>query len=147
MDQEEVKVVINNKNRKRLSVGNSECLSPAHDVVSVFSGMSGRSKVTVKEDKGITMSDIKAIMPTVIILLVTIFIMVTVIPYAFSSVITQLHAVQKLEAEAAAAKMTTSTTESLPETVTVVDEVDVVNNSPTNVIDNNDVDNSPSNLI
>ena len=45
-------------------------------------------------------------MPTVCILLFTILIMVTVIPYAFSSVIKQLQAVQALqeEAEAAAAQ-------------------------------------------
>merc|ERR1719309_598194 len=38
-------------------------------------------------------------MPTVLILLFTLFIMVTVIPYAFSSVIKQLQAVQELEAQ------------------------------------------------
>ena len=37
-------------------------------------------------------------MPTVLILIFTLFIMVTVIPYAFSSVIKQLRAVQALEA-------------------------------------------------
>ena len=37
-------------------------------------------------------------MPTILILLFTIFIMVTVIPYAFSSVIKQLEAVRALEA-------------------------------------------------
>ena len=42
--------------------------------------------------------DIKLIMPTLLILLFTIFIMVTVIPYAFSSVIKQLNAVQAQEA-------------------------------------------------
>merc|ERR1719348_1094544 len=42
-------------------------------------------------------------MPTVLILLFTLFIMVTVIPYAFSSVIKQLQAVQALEAAAEAA--------------------------------------------
>ena len=36
-------------------------------------------------------------MPTVLILLFTLFIMVTVIPYAFSSVIKQLQAVWALE--------------------------------------------------
>ena len=36
-------------------------------------------------------------MPTILILLFTIFIMVTVIPYAFSSVIKQLKAVRALE--------------------------------------------------
>ena len=41
-------------------------------------------------------------MPTVCILLFTILIMVTVIPYAFSSVIKQLQAVQALEKAAQA---------------------------------------------
>ena len=44
------------------------------------------------------MADVKLIMPTLLILLFTLFIMVTVIPYAFSSVIKQLRAVQALEA-------------------------------------------------
>ena len=44
------------------------------------------------------MTDVKLIMPTLLILLFTVFIMVTVIPYAFSSVIKQLRAVQALEA-------------------------------------------------
>ena len=43
-------------------------------------------------------ADVKLIMPTLLILLFTIFIMVTVIPYAFSSVIKQLKAVRALEA-------------------------------------------------
>merc|ERR1719402_149855 len=70
------------------------------DLNSVLSAGSGRSKVTVKEDRGITLTDVKLIMPTVLILLFTLFIMVTVIPYAFSSVIKQLQAVQALEAAA-----------------------------------------------
>ena len=41
--------------------------------------------------------DIKSIMPTVLILIFTLFIMVTVIPYAFSNVIKQLQAVRLLE--------------------------------------------------
>ena len=41
--------------------------------------------------------DVKLIMPTLLILLFTIFIMVTVIPYAFSNVIKQLQAVRLLE--------------------------------------------------
>ena len=41
--------------------------------------------------------DIKLIMPTVCILLFTLFVMVTVIPYAFSSVIKQLQVVRKME--------------------------------------------------
>ena len=38
------------------------------------------------------------ILPTALILLFTIFIMVTVIPYAFSSVLKQLEAVRAIEA-------------------------------------------------
>ena len=41
--------------------------------------------------------DIKLIMPTVCILLFTIFVMVTVIPYAFSAVIKQLQGVWEME--------------------------------------------------
>ena len=41
--------------------------------------------------------DIKLIMPTVLILIFTLFVMVTVIPYAFSSVIKQLQGVWALE--------------------------------------------------
>merc|ERR1719285_1201139 len=47
-------------------------------------------------------------MPTVLILLFTLFIMVTVIPYAFSSVIKQLQAVQALEAKAAQGRSSSS---------------------------------------
>jgi hypothetical protein len=47
----------------------------------------------------VTCRDIKLILPTVLILLFTLFIMVTVIPYAFSSVIKQLQAVMALEAQ------------------------------------------------
>ena len=42
--------------------------------------------------------DIQLIMPTVIILVFTIVIMITVIPYAFSSVLRQMEAVRALEA-------------------------------------------------
>jgi len=54
--------------------------------------------------------DIKLILPTVCILLFTLLIMVTVIPYAFSSVIKQLRAVQALEEAAAAAQDLSSDT-------------------------------------
>ena len=50
------------------------------------------------EDRPITRRDIKLIMPTLLILLFTIIVVMTVIPYAFSSVIKQLHAVQAMEA-------------------------------------------------
>lgn len=42
--------------------------------------------------------DVQLIMPTVIILVFTIVIMITVIPYAFSSVLKQMEAVRALEA-------------------------------------------------
>ena len=53
------------------------------------------------EDRPITRRDIKLIMPTVLILLSTLVVIMTVIPYAFSSVIKQLHAVQAMEARMA----------------------------------------------
>ena len=64
------------------------------DAASILSGV---SKDSYEEDRGVTCTDIKLIMPTVLILLFTLFIMVTVIPYAFSSVIKQLQAVWALE--------------------------------------------------
>ena len=64
----------------------------------MLSNTSIPSKVYIKEDRSITIKDIKLIMPTLLILLFTIFVMVTVIPYAFSSVIKQLKAVHALEA-------------------------------------------------
>jgi len=77
---------------------------------SLFSGQSGpfsaRSRGTILEDRAVTFQDIKSIMPTVLILIFTLLIMVTVIPYAFSNVIKQLQAVRLLEQqqeEAAAA--------------------------------------------
>ena len=66
----------------------------SQDVGSILSGV---SKDSFEEDRGVTCTDIKLIMPTVLILLFTLFIMVTVIPYAFSSVIKQLQAVWALE--------------------------------------------------
>merc|ERR1711874_522896 len=70
------------------------------DTHSVMSGVSKTSKFYVKEvkDRKITLRDIQLIMPTVLILLFTVLIMVTVIPYAFSSVLKQLEAVRSLEA-------------------------------------------------
>ena len=70
-------------------------LEAQEDAGSVLSGI---SKDTFEEERGVTCTDIKLIMPTVLILLFTLFIMVTVIPYAFSSVIKQLEAVRALEA-------------------------------------------------
>ena len=60
---------------------------------SILSGGTAASKDSFEEDRSITCMDIKLIMPTVLILLFTVFIIVTVIPYAFSSVIKQLQAV------------------------------------------------------
>ena len=45
-----------------------------------------------------TRRDIRLIMPTLIILLFTLLVIITVIPYAFSSVIKQLRAVEAMEA-------------------------------------------------
>ena len=84
-------------------------LEGQQDQASILSGV---SKDTFEEERGVTCTDIKLIMPTVLILLFTLFIMVilptsdckltlllqvTVIPYAFSSVIKQLQAVWALE--------------------------------------------------
>merc|ERR1719397_834693 len=92
------------KRNTRLAIYNDE------EGQSIFSGHSGpfsaRSRGTILEDRGISFQDIKSIMPTVLILIFTLLIMVTVIPYAFSNVIKQLQAVKLLEqqqAEAAAA--------------------------------------------
>ena len=74
--------------------GKPSDLEAQQDAGSVLSGI---SKDTFEEDRGVTCTDIKLIMPTVLILLFTLFIMVTVIPYAFSSVIKQLQAVWALE--------------------------------------------------
>ena len=49
------------------------------------------------EDRVVTCRDVKLIMPTILILLFTILILVTVIPYAFINAINQLHAVQAAE--------------------------------------------------
>eukprot|EP00090_Calanus_glacialis_P005448 TRINITY_DN14217_c0_g1_i2.p1 TRINITY_DN14217_c0_g1~~TRINITY_DN14217_c0_g1_i2.p1 ORF type:complete len:128 (+),score=53.67 TRINITY_DN14217_c0_g1_i2:82-465(+) len=85
------------------SVANMEAAQVQPDRRSVLSASSIPSKVYIKEDRSITIKDIKLIMPTLLILLFTIFVMVTVIPYAFSSVIKQLKAVHALEAAAEAA--------------------------------------------
>ena len=44
-----------------------------------------------------TWRDVRLIMPTLVILLFTLLIILTVIPYAFSSVIKQLRMVQAME--------------------------------------------------
>eukprot|EP00092_Neocalanus_flemingeri_P058957 GFUD01070363.1.p1 GENE.GFUD01070363.1~~GFUD01070363.1.p1 ORF type:complete len:137 (-),score=27.71 GFUD01070363.1:7-384(-) len=72
---------------------------------SSYSTMSVRSKVPLREDKdrSTTWKDIQLILPTALILLFTALVMVTVIPYAFSSVFRQMEAVRALEAAAAMA--------------------------------------------
>ncbi|XP_023339910.1 uncharacterized protein LOC111710113 [Eurytemora carolleeae] len=49
-------------------------------------------------NRKISMKDIKQILPTFLILLFTLVVSLTVIPYAFSTVISQLKAVEELEA-------------------------------------------------
>merc|ERR1711936_1312361 len=90
----------NSKNKLSLNEGGKPTdLEAQQDAGSVLSGI---SKDTFEEERGVTCTDIKLIMPTVLILLFTLFIMVTVIPYAFSSVIKQLQAVWALEEQIAA---------------------------------------------
>ena len=80
--------------KTKLEGGKPVDLEAQQDPGSILSGI---SKDTFEEERGVTCTDIKLIMPTVLILLFTLFIMVTVIPYAFSSVIKQLQAVWALE--------------------------------------------------
>ena len=65
---------------------------------STYSAMSAQSKVPLKEDldRNITWKDVQLILPTVLILLFTIPVMVTVLPYA--SVLSQMEAVRAMEA-------------------------------------------------
>lgn len=82
--------------------GNSTTEGPpgilSGDRVSVLSGASGRSKTTSQIEaaeklpwyKGVTVKDVKDIMPTVLILIAGLLVLIFVIPYAFSSVIKQL---------------------------------------------------------
>ena len=49
------------------------------------------------EERRPTWRDVKLIMPTLLILLFTVLVILTVIPYAFSSVIKQLNMVQSME--------------------------------------------------
>ena len=48
-----------------------------------------------------TLRDVQLILPTLAILLLTVVIILTVIPYAFSSVLRQMEAVRALEAAGA----------------------------------------------
>jgi len=52
---------------------------------------------SLHENEGIGLKDVKQILPTCIILLITLLITVTVIPYAFSSVIKQMQAADRME--------------------------------------------------
>jgi len=82
--------------------GNSTTEGPpgilSGDRVSVLSGASGRSKTTSQLEaadklpwyKGVTVKDVKMIMPTVLILFAGVLVLIFVIPYAFSSVFKQL---------------------------------------------------------
>merc|ERR1719189_2869929 len=84
---------------------------------------SARSRGTILEERAVTFQDIKSIMPTVLILIFTLLIMVTVIPYAFSNVIKQLQAVKLLEehqAQAAAAAANEVVTETAKEGIVLV---------------------------
>jgi hypothetical protein len=67
------------------------------DPGSVLSGETLAGQDSIDEDRSVTCRDIKLIMPTVIILIFTLFVMVTVIPYAFSAVIKQLQGVWAME--------------------------------------------------
>jgi len=87
---------MSSQNNKKLKQNHRQPDLEAQDPGSMLSGV---SKETFEEERGVTCNDIKLIMPTVLILLFTLFIMVTVIPYAFSSVIKQLQAVWALEEE------------------------------------------------
>merc|ERR1712045_473982 len=49
------------------------------------------------EDRKITWRDIQSILPTALILLLTLVVILTVIPYAFSNVLRQMEAVRVLE--------------------------------------------------
>jgi len=67
------------------------------------------------EHDGITLKDIRLILPTLLILLFTLIIMVTVIPYAFASVFRQLEAVRALEERTASQSTSASGSESVTE--------------------------------
>merc|ERR1712013_191536 len=84
-------------NRKTRTQADNDFEGQLGPMGSILSGGSVRSRLSGKDDRGVTCQDIRLIMPTVCILLFTVLIMVTVIPYAFSSVIKQLQAVRALE--------------------------------------------------
>ena len=71
----------------------------------MLSGGSERSKTTSQLEaaaklpwyRGVTCKDLKAITPTVLILIAGLLIMIFIIPYAFSSVLSQLEQVMEME--------------------------------------------------
>ena len=64
--------------------------------------------------------DVRLILPTLFILLFTVLIMLTVIPYAFASVIRQMAAVESLTARTANITNTNLTlSSSLPDNITL----------------------------
>ena len=71
----------------------------------MLSGGSERSKTTSQLEaaaklpwyRGVTCKDLKAITPTVLILIAGLLIMIFIIPYAFSSVLSQLEQVAEME--------------------------------------------------
>jgi len=79
--------------------------------------VTSRTTKNEKQDEhdGITLKDIRLILPTLLILLFTLIIMVTVIPYAFASVFRQLEAVRALEERTAAQSTSASGIESVTE--------------------------------
>ena len=65
--------------------------------------------------------DVRLILPTLFILLFTVLIMLTVIPYAFASVIRQMAAVESLTARTANISNTSLTQiSSLPDNITLI---------------------------
>ena len=106
----------------------------AEDVISMSSSEARRrgSKTTAELEalaklpwyKGVTFKDIKAITPTLLILLVGLLIMIFVIPYAFSSVIKQLEQEQLIE-QARLAKRFPSTTTTEESAAGAVNTTDV----------------------
>ena len=66
------------------------------DVIIIYVNKTPETPDT--EDRRPTWRDVKLIMPTLLILLFTVLVILTVIPYAFSSVLKQMEAVRALEA-------------------------------------------------
>jgi len=66
--------------------------------ISLIDDQDDKDSITEEDEEhdGVTFKDIKQIMPTCLILIVTVIIMVTVIPYAFSSVIKQMQAADQM---------------------------------------------------